>query len=94
MSNIPEARRILKQIVEELKEKGDYETVERLIEVESLLVRRPAARIAPIQSQPVTPEVRALVLKLAKTTDLQSSQIAAQLNVNPGRVSEILQGDR
>jgi len=48
----------------------------------------------PTHSRSVTPQIRAQVLELAETTDMHSAEIAVQLNLNPGRVSEILQGDR
>ena len=48
----------------------------------------------PIHSNPVTPQIIREVRRLADTIDMHSSEIAAELEVNPVRVSEILQGDR
>ena len=42
----------------------------------------------------LTPEKAAMIKKLAATTDLYQDQIAAQVDLNPGRVSEVLTGKR
>jgi hypothetical protein len=94
MSNIPLARQTIEQIARELNRAGQRDLARRLSNVTSLLHRRPAARRMPIHSNPITPAIRQQILELARTTDMHSSEIAAQLGVNPGRVSEILQGDR
>jgi hypothetical protein len=56
--------------------------------------RRKPARRAPIHSARVTPAIRDKIIDLAETTDMHSSEIAAAVGVNPGRVSEVLQGDK
>lgn len=94
MSNIPLARHTIEQIAGELRRVGQRDLARRLSGVTTLLHRRPAARRMPIHSNTITPAIRQQVLELVRTTDLHSSEIAAQLGVNPGRVSEILQGDR
>lgn len=45
-------------------------------------------------SKPLTAEAAAQIKKLAQTTDLAQHQIAAVLDINQGRVSEVLTGRR
>jgi len=45
-------------------------------------------------SRPLTAEVAAKIKKLARETKLAQHQIAAQLDLNQGRVSEVLTGKR
>jgi predicted XRE-type DNA-binding protein len=45
-------------------------------------------------STPITAELAAQIKRLAKEEDLFQHQIAARLNINQGRVSEILNGKR
>ena len=96
MSDIPEARRQLVEIANELRVDGDHDHVDRIIDiVEHLLVRRsPARGRMPTTSNDMTPEIRRQILELARSTQLHNAQIAARVGVNPGRVSEVLQGDR
>lgn len=94
MSNIPLARQRIAQIANELRRAGQRDLATKLSGVTTLLHRRPAARRMPVHSRSITPAIRQQILDLARTTDLHSSEIAARLGVNPGRVSEILQGDR
>lgn len=94
MSNIPLARERIAQIANELRRAGQRDLAARLAGVTGLLNRRPAARRMRVRSRSITPTIREQILDLARTTDLHSSEIAARLGVNPGRVSEILQGDR
>jgi hypothetical protein len=94
MSNIPLARQTIEQIAHELRRAGQRDLARRLSGVNSLLFRRSPARRMPSHSRSVTPQIREQVLDLARTTDMHSAEIAVHLNLNPGRVSEILQGDR
>lgn len=95
MSDIGAARRRLTAIAGELRRIGQRDLASRVNDVvNNLMYRRRQARRMPIHSNPVTPQIIRQVRRLAATTDLHSSEIAAQLGVNPGRVSEILQGDR
>ena len=95
MSDIGAARRRLRAIAAELEAEGRADLAHRIEEIiGGLMHRRKPARKAPRHSQHVTPEVRDKIIELAATTELHSSEIAAELNVNPGRVSEVLQGDR
>lgn len=46
------------------------------------------------RSPPLTADVAAAIKRLAKETDLLQHEIAARLNLNQGRVSEVLTGKR
>lgn len=94
MSDIIRARQEIGEIAEQLKNEGQADLARRLSGVIGLLRRRAPVRRMPAHSQKVTPEIKRKVLELAGTTNLHSAEIAAQLKINPGRVSEILQGDR
>lgn len=46
------------------------------------------------RSPPLTPEMAAAIKRLAQNTDLLQHEIAAELHINQGRVSEVLTGKR
>ncbi|SDU14957.1 hypothetical protein [Stappia sp. ES.058] len=46
------------------------------------------------RSPPLTPEMAAEIKAMGRDTDLMQHEIAAHLNVNQGRVSEVLSGKR
>jgi hypothetical protein len=96
MSQIGEARKELARIADELRAQDDHEYADRITDiVESMMFRRtPARGRMPGKSNQITPDIKAQILKLAKSTKMHSAEIAAELGVNPGRVSEVLQGDR
>jgi hypothetical protein len=94
MSNIILARQRIEQIAQELARSGQRDAARRLSSVLGLMHRRSPARRMPTHSRSVTPQIRRQVLEVAETTDMHSAEIAVRLNLNPGRVSEILQGDR
>lgn len=54
------------------------------------------ARVAKMtrRSPPLTADIAAAIKRLAKETDLLQHEIAARLNLNQGRVSEVLTGKR
>lgn len=95
MSDIEQARRRLRMVAHRLRALRHPELA---MEVRSiiygLMYRRPAARRMGVRSRRITPAIRAQIIELADTTDMHSSEIAAEVGVNPGRVSEILHGDR
>lgn len=94
MSDIPRARKRLRTVAKELrrlKEKKLAAELESIIDDD--LYRRKPARKMRRKSVPVTASVKAKIIQLAET-DLHSDEIAARVGVNPGRVSEVLQGDR
>jgi len=95
MSNIILARKKLREIAEKLKAEGNKKLANELSDiVDNFMRRRKAVRRMPVHSAKVTPSVREKIIELAETTDMHASEIAAELGVNPGRVSEVLQGDR
>jgi hypothetical protein len=97
MSNIPEARCQLSQMADQIEAgkstpKDLASDIRKLIH-EKLIRRSPARRMGQ-KSSPVTSEVKNKIIELAENTELHSAEIAAEVGVNPGRVSEILQGDK
>jgi hypothetical protein len=95
MSNSKTARRRIRALALELRAAKQTQSAEKLERiVNELMYRRSAARRMNSHSQPITPHIVRQVRDLARTTSLHSAEIAARLNINPGRVSEILQGDR
>ena len=95
MSNIPVARRELGRIARRLRVGGESEASGRITDIiNQYLHRRSPVRQMPMKSRPVTTRVKQQIIDLADNTELHSSEIAAKLGVNPGRVSEVLQGDR
>lgn len=46
------------------------------------------------RSPPLTPELAAAIKRLAQNTDMLQHEIAAELRINQGRVSEVLTGKR
>jgi hypothetical protein len=82
--SIPDAR-------ERLFELSVEHDIPELAVIAGGLHRRPAVRRAPSISDPITPAVRASIRKYANTfPDAPLATIAHLHNVNPGRVSEIL----
>lgn len=62
---------------------------------ERRLYRRSAVRKAPVQSSPVTPDIADRIRVMAQRNHrLTQAQIAAELGINQGRVSEVLAGER
>lgn len=56
-----------------------------------LLWREPRIRQSPPQSNPITPQIEVRILGLAKNRhDWTEAEIAAEVGVNQGRVSEVL----
>lgn len=94
MSNIPKARCELGRIARRLRAYGDDEAAGRIGDViDRYLHRRPPVRQMAARSRPVTRRVKEQIVELAQTTELHSAEIAIQVGVNPGRVSEVLHGD-
>ncbi|MBB3769630.1 hypothetical protein FHS55_000216 [Angulomicrobium tetraedrale] len=94
MSNIPHARRILIDLYRKLIQEGNQEDAHAIGEAIGNLFRRAPVRKSPTRSNPVTINTKNNVIELADTTDLTAAQIAAIFNINPGRVTEILQERR
>ena len=95
MSDVPGARKKLKSLARKLRIKGDKNSAAEIHKiVDDLLYRRGPARKMPRKSHPVTLSIKKRIIELAETTDMHSDEIAVAVGVNPGRVSEVLQGDR
>jgi hypothetical protein len=91
VSDIGLARDRLYRIAARLRRTGRRNTAARIDAiVQNLMYRRSPARRMSAHSQPVTPAVRRQVIALARSTNLHSAEIAVRLNLNPGRVSEII----
>jgi hypothetical protein len=95
MSNIIEGREKLAAIAVRLRANG-FPTTAKEIEqiIQTCLIRKSPVRRAPRKSRDITPAIRAEVIRLSRDSKLHESDIAARLNINPGRVSEILNGKR
>lgn len=96
-----EARAILRSIRDGLRTAEPISSDQRLAwaddldRVERRTYRRPAVRKAPVQSRPVDEEMADRIRGMAQRDyRLTQAQIAAALNINPGRVSEVLAGER
>ncbi|HVT83089.1 MAG TPA: hypothetical protein VHM90_20800 [Phycisphaerae bacterium] len=96
MSNIVRARELIEQIADNLDHGGNASAAaKQLRAVLALMKRRSYVRRAPVHSNPVTPAIKAQIIALANANPaMHESEIAAQLGVNPGRVSEVLHGLR
>ena len=93
MADVPRAREILTEALEfEMQDEARTLINEAL----DLMYRDYSlGRKAPVQSAPVTDEVRNLVKVYARTyPDMTQQQIATEFDINIGRVSEILTGKR
>jgi hypothetical protein len=96
MSNIVRARELIEQIADNLDSGGKpQDAAQELRAVLALMKRRTYVRRAPVHSNPVTPAIKAQIQALAANNPtMHESEIAAQVGVNPGRVSEVLHGLR
>jgi hypothetical protein len=96
VSQITRARDELRVIATELRDTGSVEIADRIDEIiDTCLYRERPIRKASVQSNGVTPYLAKQVLLYAlKNPDAPFSQIATVFGVNPGRVSEILNGKR
>jgi hypothetical protein len=91
MSNIPEARNILRGLLRtgELQPSAK-DTIWAAIK---LMTRDPVVRGTPKKASPPTPQQRDHILRLARVTDMTQAEIAQRVGLGPqasGRVSEIL----
>ena len=92
MSNIPRARVKLRAVAKKLR-KIDGDLAKQVLSAIDDLYREKAVRRMAVKSKPVTPKIKARIIELAESTDMHSNEIAHELGVNPGRVSEVLHGD-
>lgn len=94
-SNIPLAREELLKIALDVESNGDTANADNIRHIVSrLLKRRRGSRSAPAQHARPTRKQVDEVKKLAKTTSLSQQEIAEKVDLNAGRVSEILAGLR
>ena len=91
-SNIPEARRQLRDIAKNLEATDPTAAAEITTVVNDLMIRNPAVRTTPVRQGPPTADQIRKVKVLARTTRLSQQEIGIQTNLNAGRVSEILNG--
>ena len=92
MSNIPEARRLLLLIADEAG--GTIATDIRNV-VENFMTREKYVRKAPVKSRTITSSMaRRIRIMAVQHPDMHLSDIAARFDINPGRVSEILNHKR
>ena len=94
-SNVPLAREELTQIAAELRRSlplSNGPIADRIDAAVLKMTRRKVKRRAPNTSAKITPELKAEVMRLFNSGDMSNAQIASAVNVNPARVSEILNG--
>ena len=97
MSNIPHAREILQAVAFDLKrnEISQKKAASIIASTLPMLVRKPPVRRAPATKQRLTQKLIGEICVYArKNPDMQLQDIAERFDVNIGRVSEILSGDR
>ncbi len=86
MSNIPRARKLLEDVLDELTGREYYAVKEAL----SLMHRQPPVRKTPPRSRPMTWELRQEISEYIEDHPSMSNQeIAVEFEVNAGRISEI-----
>jgi len=90
---IPECRGLLTIIAREIAP-HDKPMARRIRFVIGHMKRRKPVRMTKPRSPPLTPELKARIRDLARTTDASQMQIGLRVGVNSGRVSETLAGKR
>ena len=97
MSNIPEARDMLEDLIHEIcngVRHSQEELYSKLGHIKSRLYRKAAIRKAEPQSAPMTPELALAIKAFAiRNQHMPFQAIGQRFNVNAGRVTEILQGE-
>ena len=73
---------------------GDKTNARRIRYVVGQMKRRPAVRVTPVRSKPITPAIKASMRRVAATTDLSQAEIGRLHGTNGGRVSEAIAGKR
>ena len=97
MSNIPEARSILRGVARDLRAGTvtRHPAAAAISQAMPMLVRAAAARRAPRAKRYVTKGLIAQIKAFASVHPLMHlDDIAKHFGVNPGRVSEVLNGKR
>lgn len=96
-SNIPKAREILEQLMDDLEFLEKWQVTDRISVAINHMTRSSPANRASVKSNPVTDEILEKIRVLgheAVDLDLSQQDIANAVGVNPGRVSEVLRGRR
>jgi hypothetical protein len=97
MSNIPEARDLIEDLMHDVANGVQHSQPElfcKLGMILSRLYRKPPIRKAERHSQPMTPELAAAIRAFANRNQSMPFQtIGQRFNVNAGRVTEVLQGE-
>ena len=96
-SNIPKAREILEQLIDDLEFLEKWQVTDRISVAINHMTRSSPANRASVKSNPVTDEILEKIRVLgheAVDLDLSQQDIANAVGVNPGRVSEVLRGRR
>ena len=96
-SNIPKAREILDEVMEDLEVLEPHQVKHRISMALSHMTRSSPTNRASVKSNPITDEILEKIRALgheAVDLDLSQQDIANAVGVNPGRVSEALRGRR
>lgn len=96
-SNIPKAREILDDVMENLEFLEPHQVKHRISVALNHMTRSSPANRASVKSNPITDEILGKIRALgheAVDLDLSQQDIANAVGVNPGRVSEVLRGRR
>jgi DNA-binding transcriptional regulator YiaG len=88
-SDVPGAREILKEVRRQLL--AQLDEIDRALEK---MVRSSPDKKTRVRHGPPTPTQIARVKALRKLTDMSEQQIAVEVGLNAGRVSEIVKGLR
>lgn len=97
MSNIPFARTTLQRLAFDLRTNAisRLEAADEINTLLQMLARKSPVRRAPVKKRGITPDLRSVILRYASDHPKAHLQdIADRFGVNPGRVSEILNGLR
>ena len=90
---MPKNSRGIPALRERLRELADEHGIDELREIADKMYRRSHTRRAPNKSQPLTPELAEAIRDYKEThPDAHQREIGEAFNVNPGRVSEALEG--
>ena len=96
-SNIPKAREILDDLMENLEALEPHQVKHRISVALNHMTRSSPASRASVKSNPITDEILEKIRALGHESvdlDLSQQDIANAVGVNPGRVSEVLRGRR
>lgn len=88
---MPQNKRTIPELRVRLLELADIHNIPELREIEAEMYRNSPARRSPPVSQPFSPEMAEEIREFAANNPMMSfHEIAAQFEVNPGRISEAM----